>query len=57
LREVRVRAGWSQRRLAGLAGVSDATVRMFEANPDAIADDAKRDKLTAIYRDLSTLVA
>jgi transcriptional regulator with XRE-family HTH domain len=56
LREVRVRAGWSRRRLAMIAGVSETTARLFEIDPSAVAAAEKREKLASIYLDLGQLV-
>lgn len=41
--------GWSQVRVAGLADVAVATVRLFELDAAAIADEAKRRALRKVY--------
>lgn len=37
-RSLRKAAGWSQLRVAAATGVSQITVRLFEANPLAVSD-------------------
>jgi hypothetical protein len=55
-REVRQRAGWPLHKLALIAHVGVGTVRLYEANPAAVADLEKREALGRVYRDLNTLV-
>ncbi len=48
-RRARELAGVSQLRAAADAGVSLPTLRMFEANPDAIQHEEKRAALIRVY--------
>lgn len=56
-REVRQRAGWPMHKLALVAHVSPSTVRVFEADPEAVADPRKRARLKQVYVSLASLVA
>ncbi len=56
-RDVRIMAGWSQVKLSVIAQVGVSTVRMFEANPEAIASPQKRARLAKVYESLASLVA
>jgi len=51
--EIRRRYGWSQAKVAELAGVSTGTVRLFEAAPDAVKDPRKRALLVDLYANLA----
>jgi hypothetical protein len=53
---VRRMAGWSQVRVAAAANTSVASVRVFELDPDAIADATKRGSLAAVYAQLRDLL-
>jgi hypothetical protein len=55
-RDVRRMAGWPMHKLALAAHVSPSTVRIFEANPEAVADPAKRARLKDVYVNLAALV-
>jgi transcriptional regulator with XRE-family HTH domain len=52
-RDIRKRAGWSQDRAAVMAGVSAPTVRLYEANRDAVTPE-KRAPLDRIYAQLAS---
>jgi transcriptional regulator with XRE-family HTH domain len=41
--------GWSQVRVAGLAGVTPNTVRLYELDQDAVRDADKRRSLARVY--------
>jgi hypothetical protein len=47
--EVRQRAQKSQIQAAVAAGVSEPTVRLYEANPDSVTDLRKRAQLDRVY--------
>jgi transcriptional regulator with XRE-family HTH domain len=49
LQRIRRAAGWSQEKTAVECGVSSPTVRVYEANPDAIKDEAKKASLDRTY--------
>jgi hypothetical protein len=51
-RAARLAAGWPQHKLAAVAGVSPGLVRLYEANPSAVADAAKRAALDQTYEEL-----
>jgi hypothetical protein len=57
LREVRQLAGWPMHKLAVVANVCPSTVRLFEANPDAVVDPVKRARLKKVYVNLASIVA
>ena len=50
---VRVGAGWSQARIAFIAAVCTATVRVYELRRDAVTDPQRRRRLDNVYRNLS----
>jgi DNA-binding XRE family transcriptional regulator len=52
LREIRERAGRSQWDVALRAGVSAPTLRLFEADPEAVRDVRKREALARVYEQL-----
>jgi len=51
-REVRQRARLPQIIVAVRAGVSEPTLRIYEANPDAVRDPVKRASLDEVYAHL-----
>lgn len=57
LAATRKRAGWSRDRAAVEARVAYATARLYEANPEAVADQEARARLDATYDRLRREVA
>jgi hypothetical protein len=49
LREIRERAGVSRAKAAAAADVTETTARVYELDPDAIRERAKRDALDRVY--------
>lgn len=56
-RQVRERAGVSQIQAAVRSGTSEPTVRLYEANPDAVKHATKRASLDAYYASLASRAA
>lgn len=52
---VRHMLGWSQVRVAAMAGVSTSTVRLYEIAPSSISP-AKREALARVYESMRALV-
>ena len=51
-RTIREAAGISQMVMAVRAGVSEPTLRLYEANPAAVKDRRKREALDRVYAEL-----
>ena len=49
LAEIRKAAGWSRERAAVTAGVSTHLCHLYEVDPKAVRDVAKRKRLDAVY--------
>lgn len=55
-REIRLAAHVSQIQAAVRTGTSEPTIRIYEANPDAVVTPAKRSRLDAYYAELARRV-
>jgi transcriptional regulator with XRE-family HTH domain len=56
-KQIRLAAGVSRMTVAAAAGVSLASVALYEADPDAISSIPKRAALARIYADLQARLA
>lgn len=52
---LRRRAGWARERVAVAAAVSVPTVKLYEANPEFVRDEFKRQRLDDIYTKLRAI--
>jgi len=53
---VRIEVGISLRRMAARIGVSDCTLRLYEADPMAVKDEGKRRHIAAHYERLRSVL-